>query len=512
MRGHDLLAPYRRNDPCWCGSSRKYKFCHGVQRPPSQPGAALPPDREGSMYLSPSTALASDALLTMMPGGTPVTLPDGPAPKAITYTNWEADLESALTPAEGAIAVEDVGNLRVEVLRRVAGMRPTDEPPSGDVTQAVYELAAETVRTVAHLASQRPRPAMLWNQELDVAQFLGRTLLLADHVLYPDRVFDRLRRTPTMRHLVEDAETELQHAHLIAAGLAIPVPPGVAIAAQGRTAQELTAQDLQREELVSWVSSQLIVEGPTAREALFVRAADDLAYESPHLWLHGHIDRESLDAESGQFKTLMLQPFDPQYDYDPWIAQVKDSAVSALVQRTHERVVAADVFGSEYVSASLFEARLLRMRQRATSMEPAQAAVWADIPELPMLSGAELTKLLRNEDAVEDLRRQVRASLETARSNEDKIDAITELAHQLESTSHHLQKASTSDRAWKAVVPGGLTLATMVVGGITGGLPGLGVGAMGALTTLAPFLGDRLNSRRQAAYVFVGARRSRRAR
>ncbi|WP_244930357.1 hypothetical protein [Nocardioides sp. W7] len=449
----------------------------------------------------------------MLPGGAAITLPsDGPAPTAITYTNWEADLGAALAPSPDVMAVEELGNLRVEVLRRVAGMRPTEQSPSSDVTTALYALAAETVRTVAQLARQQPRPAMLWNQELDLAQFLGRTLLLADHVLYPDRVFDTLRRSPTMQQLVDDATAELKHADLLSGGIAIPVPPGVAMAAQGPVAQELTAGDLQQSELVSWVRTQLIIEGPTAREALFVRAADDLAREPVNFWLHGHIDRESLDEETGHFRTLMLQPFDSRFDYESWIAQVKNSAISALVQRTHERVVAADVFGAEYVSASLFEARLLRTRERTHRMGPAQAAVWADIPELTSLSGGDLVKLLKNEAAVADLRHQVRASLMTARSDGDKIDAITELSHQLEAASHSLQKVSASDRTWKAVLPGGLTAATMVVGGITGGLAGVGLGAVGVLATLAPSLGDRLNSRRRAAYVYVAARRTRRSR
>jgi hypothetical protein len=464
------------------------------------------------MYLSPTVALAKDALLTMLPGGTPITLPDGPSPNAISYTNWESDLGAALTAGSGAMTPADLGGLRVEVLRRIATMQSTEDAPSADVTQAVYALAAETIRTVAQLSATQPRPAMLWNQELDVAQFLGRTLLLADHVLYPDRIFDAMRRAPTLRDLVRDAQSVLEHAELIAAGIAIPVPPGVAMAAQGPTAQQLTARDLRKPELVSWVRSQLLVEGPTAREALFVRAADDLALNPADFWLHGHLDPSSVDDETGHFRTQMLRSYDPGYDYQPWVEQVKDSAVSRLVQRTHERVVAADVFGSEYVSASLFEARLLRARALVSGMGSAQSAVWADIPELAALNGPDLITLLKNEDAVDDLRRLVRASLVTARSDTDKIDAITDLSHQLEAASHNVQKTVASERVWRGAVPGGVGLATMVVGGFTGGLAGLGVGALGVLGVLAPFLEDRMSSRRQAAYVFVAARRASRQR
>lgn len=146
----------------------------------------------------------------MLPAGTGIMLPpDGPEPTAISYTNWEADLGAALGGGRDSLSVETLGGLRVEVLRRLAGMPASDHPPSDDITEAVYRLAAETVRTVAQLARKVPRPTMLWNQQLDVAQFLGRTLLLADHVLYPDHVFDTLRGRPTARRLKEDAKAEL---------------------------------------------------------------------------------------------------------------------------------------------------------------------------------------------------------------------------------------------------------------------------------------------------------------
>jgi hypothetical protein len=445
----------------------------------------------------------------MLPEGVPITMPTGrPEPVGVGFTNWEQNIADAASEDDEALDAASVGGLRVEVLRKLAALPATADHPSENVRAAVYQLTAETVRTVAELAKLRPRRAVLWNQELDLAAFLGRTLLLADHVLYPDRVFEAIIRNGTSIELKRAAEKELRNAQLLAAGIAIPVPPGVAMAAQGRTAIDLTREDLAKTALVTWVRQQLILEGPTAREALFVRAIDDLATEPSKLWLHGHIDRTTLDPSSGRFGTKMLQPYDPDYNYEPWIKQVRDSAVSAFVQRTNERVVAADVFGAEYVSASLFEARLLRTRTRATRIRPAQAALWADIPELSDLSSPELTKILRNEDAIEDLRRQVRASLATARDDAASIDALTGLTHELEAASHKLQRTAKSDRAWQAAIPAGLSTASMIVGGVTGGLAGLG-GALGALAGLAPYLSARMANRREAAYLFVAARRFR---
>lgn len=509
MDAFDLLGTYGRNELCWCGSARKYKRCHGNDRPPSAPGAPLPADPEGSLYLSPSTAVAIEALNSFLPGGTPITMPSlEPKPSAVTFSNWEEDLMTAHVD-DDALSPASLGALRIEVLRKLASLPETDDAPSDDVIAGVYELTAATVRTVAHLAGREPRLTILWNEELDPDHFLGRTLLLADHVLCPDGVFDELLRQGSQQNLNRAAQRQLEDAELLGAGVVIPVPPGVGTAASSRAILDSTADDLKNTELVAWVRQQLLVEGPTAREALFVRARDDLNPDPTDFWLRGRIDQDSLDGETGAFSTKMLSKYDPSDDYGPWIRQVENSAVSKFVQRTNERLIAADVFGSEYVSASLFEARLLRRRSQSERLGPSQAALWADIPELPMLSGRDLVKILKQEDAVEDLRMQVRAALVTARSDAENVDAISGLAHELEVASHKLRRTAQTDSAWQGAIPAGLGTASMLIGGVTGGLTGLGVGALGVLGALAPQLGTRLSTRRDAAYLFVAARRRR---
>ena len=461
--------------------------------------------------MSPSTSVAYGAFAGAMPGGAPLILPpQGPQAKPVVYTDWERDLAESIRPSEGVMGVSELGKLRVEVLRSVAGQDASEEQPPDGLSAGIYQLTTETIRTVANLAQEMPRRVVLWNQELDVAQFLGRTLLLADHVLYPDELFGALVRGDSVNRLREAAGRQLVNKSLIASGIVIPVPPGVAMAAQSQVVHDLTERDLAQQRVIDWVRQQLIIEGPTAREALFVRAIDDLAHEAPNFWLHGRIDRKSLNNDTGSFRTLMMQPYDPDFDYAPWIAQVTDSAVSTLVQRTNERVVAADMFGAEYVSASLFEARLLRIRGNRSSVGSAQAALWANIPELTHLDAPDLAKLLKNESAVDDLRNQVRAALATARTDRESIDAVTDLAHQLEAASKRMQLTAKSDRAWQAVIPGGLSVASLAVGAFTGGIAGLVGGGLGALATLGPYLGSRLNRRHDAAYLFVTARRARR--
>lgn len=505
----DPLGPLSRNELCWCGSARKYKRCHGDHRPASQPGAPIPQDSEGSRYLSPRVSLDDDAI-KLDEGGVPLTMPvDQPTSKPVEYTNWDKELLSVAVEAKSPMKPADLGMVRVEVLHRLAGLPMNDADPSDDVKRGVFYLAAESVRTVAALAQQVPRPTMLMNEDLDPAAFLGRTLLLADHVVLPDRVFDTLLRRGTNEALRKAALGQLVHGDLLRAGIVIPVARGVSMAVRGPAAIELTDRDLTDPALASWVRDQLIVEGPTAREGLFVRAKDDWSIHADKFWLHGHIDRDSVTDE-GTFRTRLLQPYDPTFDYGPWIKQVTDSAVGYYVQRTNERVVSADVYASEYVAASMFEARLLSRRRGPDPISPAQAAIWADVPQLPDLTAPDLVKVLKNEGAVHDLRGQVRASLVTARSSGDRVDALTSLSHQLEAASHRLERAAGSDRAWQGTVPAGLGSASLVIGAFTGGLPAVAAGALGLLAGVAPYLGARVNSRRDAAYLFVTARRRQR--
>lgn len=506
----DVLSALGRNERCWCGSDLKYKHCHGDHRPASHPGAPVPSDPDHGIYISPKTVLAHGAL-SSADGGTPLTMPtDQPTAKRIAYTNWDEELVNAARTADPPMRPVDLGHLRVEVMRRLAALPADESEPSDDVKQGLFDLAAESLRTAGALAAKTPKPSLLWNEELNPAAFLGRTLLLADHVAMADDVFQSLLRKASNLSLRRGAERQLEFAKLLEAGVVILVPIGVGMAVSGSVAIRLTDLDLKDSALVSWVRGQLILEGPTAREALFVHAADDLSTHPDKFWLHGHIDHDSMTKDDGTFTTKMLQPYDPSYDYDPWIKQVSDSAVSYYVQRTNERFITADVFGAEYVSASMFEARLIARKGRGRDSGGAQAAVWADIPLLPKLSGRDLLELIQNEDAVDDLRRKVRASLVTARTPGGQADALTELAHELEASSHRLEKTARSDRLWQMAIPGGLGAATLMLGSLSGGLLPIAAGAASLLGSVAPFLGARVNARREAAYLFVTARRSRR--
>ncbi|MFY0408710.1 SEC-C domain-containing protein [Solicola sp. PLA-1-18] len=503
----DPLAELGRNDRCWCGSHLKYKHCHGDKRPASVAGAPLPPDWPGCRYISPSMSVRTEALTESLSPGTPIYLPPTePAPSAIAYTNWEHELsKTALKPGEH-LDPAVLGKLRVEVLRRVSTLTG-DGSPEDNVVEALYRLAAETLRTVDSLSRRRPKPTVLWNEELDVPTFLGRTLLLADHVLVPDDLFAALTRSADLETFRRLAKAQLELSDLISNGLVVFVPRGVAMAHRGPAAQQLTARDLADGRLVDWVRDQLIVEGPTARETLLVSAGDDLSTDPVNFWMYGRVEPGSFDNEAGTFMWGSLQPYDAGHDYAPWMRQVVNSATSMFIQRTNERLVSADVFAAEYVSASMFEARLLR-RQGTGTGGVAQSAIWADVPALPDLKSPDLARALLNEAAVADLRDQVRVSVMTARAPGEQVDALTHLAHGLEAASHKLERKMSSDRFWQAISPATLGTAGLFIGGIFGGLPGLVGGGLGAAAGLTPYLGTRLTDRRDAAYLFVAGRRA----
>jgi len=506
----DPLGDRGRNEPCWCGSGKKYKACHGDHLPGSKPGDPVPADTDEGIYISPNTVVAPGAFSNAASQGAPILMPTGkPEPSAVVYTNWDQHLASATpAPADAALSPERLGRLRVAVLRELAALPMNDSPVEASRLAGYYALVAESLRTVASLGLGSTRPTLLWNAELDVATFLSRTLLLADHALYPDRVFDAILREGSNADLRQAARKQLAHRALLATGAAIPLPQGVPMASQGQTVHRLTASDLANPALVEWVRHQLVMEGPTAREVLLVHARDDLQRE-PGIWMYGHIEPGERMLDDGRFTTAMLQAYDPSFDYTPWIRQVSDEAVSKFVQRTNERQVTAATFGAEYVSTSLFETRLIRRRPNPGTMGAAQAAVLADIPLLTDLSSPDLGKLLANESAVEDLRREVRATLTVARTDGERTDTLTALAHELEAKGTSMTKTSRHDTTWQGVMPAGLAAASLVVGGTIGTPAGWAAGGLGVLGTALPYFGNRLKERRSAAYLFVLARRRR---
>ncbi|MBA4247913.1 MAG: hypothetical protein C0444_06425 [Microbacterium sp.] len=503
----DPLAPFDRQDPCWCGSGKAYRLCHErFASPRHQPGAPVSPDDDEFISLSPDVRLARAAIPSMMPAGTPLSLPPkGPTPRPLSASAFDRAVASS-TPDEESATAPELGRARLALLRELAALPDSERPLNDNVAAAVAVFAVDAWKTSAALRQSTPRRTIIWNEELPVNQLIGRTLLLADHVLYPDRLVDALRSEPTARRLRALALEELEYEHLIGAGHVIPVPDGVAQYIGGDSIQKAAKRALANESLVQFVRSQLVVEGPSAREVLFINAIDDFDTVQ-HMWFYGHFDPSSGAVDDRRVGFRMLQPYDPAHDYSAWIRQETDRALATYLQRTEQRLVVADVLGAEYVAASPFEARVL---QRRGLHEPSlvNATLWAGVPELSNLGAKDLARMLSAEEAVEDLRARVRIAMEAAPDFPTQISSIRAVAADIEQASRVLERRMRTSRALGFAAPavaGGLGL--MV--GSAGGVAGIAAGALGLLGSISPAIGERLNQRREAAFLFTMPKRKR---
>lgn len=503
----DPLAPFDRQDPCWCGSGKIYRLCHKrFASPRHPPGAPVGSDDDKFISLSPDVRLARAAIPSMVPAGAPLTLPpNGPTPRPLNETAFDRAVATSTSDVDPATA-QELGRARIALLRELAALPDTALPLQDNFFAAIASFAVDAWKTSTALRQSTPRRTILWNEELAVNKLIGRTLLLADHVLYPDSLLNALSSEPTARGMRALANEELEYQHLLRAGHVLPVPDGVAQFIGGASIQQATDGALANERLVEFVRSQLVVEGPTAREVLFINAIDDIDTGSS-MWFYGHFDPPSGDEADRSVGVRMLQQYDPAHDYSAWIRQETNRALATYLQRTERRLAVADVLGAEYVAASPFEARML---QRRGIHEPslANATLWADIPELANLGAKDLARMLSAEEAVEDLRARVRIAMEAAPNFGAQISSIRAVAADIEQASRLLEKRMATSRSLAFAAPaiaGGLGLVVGAAGGVAGFLGA----ALGLASAISPAIGDRLNQRREAAFLFTMPKRKR---
>ncbi|WP_431895533.1 SEC-C domain-containing protein [Micromonospora haikouensis] len=496
----DPLGNLGRNNRCWCGEPRKYKACHGRHYPPSTPGQPIGhPDDEDRVWLSPTTAMARNAL-RQPSTGVPYVRPLGrPQTRPIDVDPAVQALLDAPRLTTQPLPV--LGKHRFEVFDHT-------EHDRAALTDGIVGLAVAVAQALTELNLQHEhRPTILWNDEVDADRLLGQTLLFADHVCVPDHVFAAIIAGRD-DDAIHDAIAEQRRLRpLIEAGVIVPVPEALGVAARVDAANTMTKRDLQRRDLTDWIRSQLIVEGPTAREAMFVTTIDDR--DSPQMWLYSRqtVFDEDSDGRS-TFTSRVLGMYDPAHDYEPWKQQNLDKAVGWHLRRANERLVTGEVFTADYLTTSPFQARLLA-RKGVLPDQPIHAAVWADIPILPAADPATLARAAAEEEAVEDLRQKVRNALRGARDLGTGADALTALGEDLAHASRQLQRTVRTERRWKVMVPAATGLGAIALGA-AGGLPAIASGALGAAGGLVPYFADRAGRRRNAAYLFYLASRTRR--
>jgi hypothetical protein len=212
------------------------------------------------------------------------------------------------------------------------------------------------------------------------------------------------------------------------------------------------------------------------------------------------------DDEPLLVRSKLLNPYDPDYDYGPWLATVKRQAVARLTQHLDIDLAVSTAFGADLLTSSPFRARALR---RLRSPLPRQSeydisgAVWADVPWLPDAPAELLMKLARNEPRVEDLRRATATALRIVENGDvaNSARAVADVAADLKSAasrlSGDLRRQSTIDLA----VPTGLATGSVLVASTIAPQIGLGAILAGAAAAI-PAARARLASRQTAAYAF----------
>jgi len=441
----------------------------------------------------------------MLPsGGAPIFGPSDKPRLSIVSASHLDLLVAHASKVDAPLNPSDLGRLRLSMLLELSRVPDNDSPLADSKIEALASYASVSYASASALAAMTPSRTLLWNVDLDPTAFMRRTLLVADHVLVPDLLFSHAAHRPTNARTRYLALAELEHAPLIEAGHVLVVPDRAAGLVAAETATELARTDLSNKRLFSFVASQLVLEGPTAREALFVNVIDDFDRE-PLMWLHAHMEVQPGDESN--FRARMLGTYDPAFDYGPWVEQVRRDAAAKFLQRTAERLAVADHLGANYVAASPFEARLLSRRSRRASPAAVASVIWADVPALGHLDAPDLAKLLKYEEAVGDLRERVRLAVDSAHSSSlgDNALAVADTAADLEHAGAKLSRQIRSDRTWSAIGPAALGSAGMLIGA-AGGLPGLGGAAVGVLAGLVPYIATRSAHRREAAYLFMLAR------
>lgn len=507
--GEDVnpLAPFVRQEPCWCGSSKTYRLCHKKwSQAQSPPGAPVPADNAEVIYLSPSVSMSKSLLPNLMPSGAPLTLPSEtltPEPPRLSGIEHSlADFDTEAAP----LSPEDVGLHRVFLLDRLSHLPETEDQVPPEIVEGIIRTSLLAWQTAQSLALSQPRPSVLWNEEFDPLAFISKTILLSDYVLSPDKLVELVLKGATTHEVATLARSELRLRPLTETGHILMIPSGLGRFLSSGILQEMTRVDLENKALIDFVENQLVVEGPTAREVLFVRAVDDVQV-NPHIWFYGRIQTDSVDQEDRTFNTRLLGEYESQHDYDPWIEQVKRQAIVKYIQRTTERLAVSELVGAEYVATSPFEARLLRHRAPSSVAGAASASVWADVPALSDLRSKDLARILKNDEAVEDLRSRVRLAIGSASDFSEQVQAVQELTAEIEHATQKLERKMRTERAYSAVVPA-LTGGAGILIGATTGLPGVAAGLLGTLGAVAPYVGAWKENRREAPYVFLSARRN----
>ena len=303
----------------------------------------------------------------------------------------------------------------------------------------------------------------------------------------------RVSREDLGRHLAEQARLR----PLIEAGIVVPVPSDLALIYAANSILAETEADLNHPDIVAWLGEQVVVEGPTACEALFFYPKDDL--DTGDFAMLARVDPESLNDESRTFGMRLLQPYEPGNDYEPWIRQETDKYISILAQAINTEIASAAAFHATYITRRPLRARYAALKSEFSSPDSVPALSNAD-PKL-------LVELALDEDVVATLRGEVRSTFNLVRAetvDEQVVELQARVDELTQEAQHRLDKRIRRERIFGAGVPGILTLGSVLIMGATP--VGFLAAALAAGASLAPYKTTLDARRREPAYAFWRSR------
>ncbi len=519
MSMRDPLAPYGRNDPCWCGSGEKYKACHG-DGPRWPPGAPIPADRsddEKSIQIAPDVTMSRDAMndLTRQMAGAPIHMPSSePQPEPLRVTEFSARL-AATEPLVPSVSLAELGCQRFAVLEDLGLVNPdslgsrlaslTDDDFDA-LIHATFSTAKGMLDRLLEQAAQPDRPTALWAETSDVPLMVAQTLFWADHYLAPDELAQGLLRSPDVKEAprLESALRQLLKLRpLIELGVVGLVLDEALAVLTAEGTEVATAADLENTNLFSWLVSQMEIEGPTAREVLFVNAKDH--FDAGPMYFLGHFE-PGQDADPGLFTSKSLQNYDPSRDYSAWIEQSRQKTAVGFLQDMNRQLAIAQALGADFLAGSPFQGRLLRRKAHPTAS--AEALLWADVPILLGSSPTALARVAAEDEAVAALRAVVRRAFRVARSEDSavRLGAAAGLVEDLDEQAERLRRSIERDRAWKLTVPLVLGASSIAIGSVLFGPVSVPPAVLSTLGSLSPYIADMKTRKENPGYALLLAR------
>jgi hypothetical protein len=502
------LRPLDPRNTCWCDSGRSHGDCHGDWSRISEPGAPVPDGEDDDVWLTPTTVTKLAVLVNSMGRDRPqlVVPPDRPAPRPLRVDARTVDLARAAAP--DIASPRESGRRRFEILDEYGLGDATlvkaqvDALPEDALGEVAARLALESRAAVSRLlrsAESDSPPTTRWSDEAH-AGLVGQTLLWADHYLVPDGVTASVLQGDVSRDALErHFARQARLRPLIEAGIVVPVPTELAVLYAADAILQETHADLSRADVVMWLRDQVVVEGPTAREALFFHPRDD--FDTGDFELLARVEPATIDDARGSVAMRLLQPYDPTHDYAPWIRQQTDKYISGLAQAINTEIASAAAFRATYITR-----RPLRARYAAIKSDVAGPGSLLPYLNVPALSSAEpriLAELAQNEDVVATLRAEVRTTFSLVRSAsvDEQIGELQGRVNELtREAQDQLATRIRHERIFGAGVPAALSLGSVLVMGAT---PlGLFAAALAAGASLAPYKTTVDARRREPAYAF----------